>query len=430
MNSDSNDLIKELRLLDDFVSSLKNDSYLHRKLSAFLNEEKRLNQQLFQNIDNEPFIKYTIVQTGKSGTIKVTSNFTLLNVRDALDSVIGNSNTVVRRIQVPVSGSSFGTFDNRKLIDCGITNEMELLVDVATYSGSNPNNSSSINSNSNKNNSINNNNFNNNNNVNNIDAKGLNRLLQSGISPISNKFELISAAVHCILLDEGFICVTEQPSGVPGFAPALRELPKTQLFPPFWNNDSNTISFMYKHKAKPGKQFLLTCLEMNETLVISLSVRNGESMNIECNLTEVFTAANINNTDYKALFINYELFSEKVKSVVYHFIPSLKPVTVKVSSENDINNQREIGPMLIDPQQPFNNNFINPIVARRTDRDLDPFTNIPGPGPFGGEIFPSPYSGGPLIGPDNPIFNPDGPGYYNPQGYFPQPRHDPFGPMG
>jgi hypothetical protein len=121
----------------------------------------------------------------------------------------------------------------------------------------------------------------------------------NGLTPKNN--DTIVTAVHKAMCNEGFICIVEKPSSVPGFAAPVRgiaenymishhpitvlilclcihylfllipcysvtslshisphtELPPHQL-PEGWNSNPNTYSLMYKHRQRPGKQFMLT----------------------------------------------------------------------------------------------------------------------------------------------------------------------------
>lgn len=136
----------------------------------------------------------------------------------------------------------------------------------------------------------------------------LQRLNQFNTIPCT-PLELLSLALHSLMIDEQFIPVVELPNTVAGFAPSIKgqfvnhhihshssiyfnytvtrllstycifevhnesisspatlvtylstayiELPKGSFIPSDWNKDRFAAGFMYKHKLMPGKHFVL-----------------------------------------------------------------------------------------------------------------------------------------------------------------------------
>lgn len=76
---------------------------------------------------------------------------------------------------------------------------------------------------------------------------------------VLNSEELLFLFLHNLLLRNGFICIYEIPSSVPGFAPSLKELPLNRLVPDGWNarNDGGAIVSNFKLKSQTVKKFTL-----------------------------------------------------------------------------------------------------------------------------------------------------------------------------
>jgi hypothetical protein len=89
-----------------------------------------------------------------------------------------------------------------------------------------------------------------------------------------------------------------------------------------WNLKSEkSISFRYKHKNKPGKQFLLKCEPFEEkTLSVSFSQINGSSgKTIQLNVDDyVVQDISLYNQNPRQLFIYTEVLYN-IKLLYYYF---------------------------------------------------------------------------------------------------------------
>lgn len=250
-------------------------------------------------------------------------------------------------------------------------------------------------------------------------SKAIERLTRSSLIG-NNAVQAVFLVLHAFLLEEGFVCVVEQGAATAGFAPSLRgmhlcntagmhltvnaELPASEFAPASWTADPSSISTRYKHKQAAGKQFNLVVLGMDDSLVVTLSARNGDSFNMD------FPAADhVSGTTATNLPALYVRFIE----LVYALVPALRPVPRPAAPQE---HWQQPAPAPV--PQPWQGRpqpaMAPPSIFNAGHRDLDPFYGGPG-GPQGGS----------LVGPDHPLFGqPPGHGY----GY-PQPRFDPFGPV-
>mmetsp|Transcript_10131 Transcript_10131/g.16776 ORF Transcript_10131/g.16776 Transcript_10131/m.16776 type:complete len:450 (+) Transcript_10131:91-1440(+) len=73
--------------------------------------------------------------------------------------------------------------------------------------------------------------------------------------PLHSPTEAIALFFHSVLLCfDDIICIAEKGGGgVPGFAAPLAPLPPGSVVPTSWNKSIDSITFLYKHKAAPGK---------------------------------------------------------------------------------------------------------------------------------------------------------------------------------
>jgi len=262
-----------------------------------------------------------------------------------------------------------------------------------------------------------------------INATGIQRISVNNLWP-SNAREALFLLLHSLMLDEGFICIVELKSTVPGFAPPVREMPKDKLIPDGWNKDLSSYSFMYKNTIKPGKQFSLTCVQVsNEIVMITLSERSGDSFSNEINIpnyvNESKLSSNPEDRDINDVYVNLEELKTKIKSMVYQLCPKLKPVDPLSSSTSSSQQSNEGIPYpSFQPRDPypFNPYPRHPEIPVVGGGDLNPFPGLinpfPGPGLY-------PRGDGNLIGPNHPFFDPNG---NQGQGLLPHPRFDPFLP--
>jgi len=272
---------------------------------------------------------------------------------------------------------------------------------------------------------------------NNISSNGLDRISNNNLWPSSAR-EALFLIVHSFMLDEGFICIVEMKSTVPGFAPPVREMPKDKLIPDGWNSEMSSYSFMYKHVIKPGKQFSLTCVQASDEIVmITLSERSGDSFSTEINIHNYVHDStlkiNSNEKDINNVYNNLDELKTKLRSMIYQLCPKLKPsdpLSNSSSQQQSNENNSNYGPTYQPrtdpfPYNPYPHNPENP-YPRRPDipiiggGDLHPFPGLIDPYPSAG-LYPR--GDGNLIGPSHPFFDPNGN-----QGLFPQPRFDPFLP--
>ena len=260
-----------------------------------------------------------------------------------------------------------------------------------------------------------------------ISATGIQRITTNNLWP-SNSREALYLVLHSFMLDEGFICIVELKSTVPGFAPPVREMPKDKLIPDGWNGDLSSFSFMYKHVVKPGKQFSLTCVQVsNDLVMMTLSERSGDSFSTEISIQNYVNESKLNisseERDLNIIYDNMDELKTKIKSMVYQLCPKLKP-SDPLSSSSQQSNESFPGPVPTfqprgDPY-PYNPYPHRPEIPVIGGGDLHPFPGLIDPFPGSG-LYPR--GDGNLMGPNHPFFDPNGS-----QGILPQPRFDPFLP--
>lgn len=100
------------------------------------------------------------------------------------------------------------------------------------------------------------------------------------------------------------------------------DLPSNQFIDPKWNADPSVITLLYKHKSKPGKIFTLVvscsyfvqrqsysiivsmvisvselqALPIDQTVVITLSQRNGDTYNLELDGAHYWESSSTNSS--------------------------------------------------------------------------------------------------------------------------------------
>lgn len=259
------------------------------------------------------------------------------------------------------------------------------------------------------------------------------RLEASGFLP-TDAFEALAGIIHIFNVGFGFTCVTEQGSNVPGFAPSLRELSKSELFPPLWSSllQERSVLILYKHKLCAGKVFQIVLLEFEDRVIITASVRGGSSQNFEISCSDYFLkrAELQSMPEIKESFLNLQTLSEIVKGLWNQLCPQLFK-----STQNDmkISDQQYIVPPLM--AQPPSSVPQQSVPWNVGSSDLDPFQGVGLPR-LG--VPPANHSGS-LVGPNHSIFQPNGPNFpafgegneFFPNFGFnvPQPRFDPYGPV-
>mmetsp|Transcript_12663 Transcript_12663/g.28113 ORF Transcript_12663/g.28113 Transcript_12663/m.28113 type:complete len:359 (+) Transcript_12663:98-1174(+) len=289
MSSTSEELTRELHLLRGLTnSSIRPGSVVHGKLSSLIDEVSVLQAQQSTAVpDKSPggsinvsvVIKHAAYTTPK--TISMLSSTSLATLRGYIEATDGPK-FEIERLLVRRTGKAWCDFDVKTVAQCEIKDGDQLLADCKSA-------------------------------VENLNPTGLERLSDSRIGA-SNAFELVALALHCFMLDEAFVAVVELANATPGFAPSLKEVPRTALLANTWNADPSATNFLYKHKAKPGKQFLLSCVAMEDSVIATLSQRGGVSSSTELNLSSYAS------TDLRPT--NIEELQATLRSLVHVLIPS------------------------------------------------------------------------------------------------------------
>lgn len=181
----------------------------------------------------------------------------------------------ISRIRVASTGQAWGVFDDKTLAACSIQSNDVLTVDSATAASSSSSSSSSSSR---------------------AFAPASSQAAASAASPLSrvtaaglwpaNRFQAVLLALHCSMLEAGFVCVAEVPSSVPGFAPPVREVGPVKLLPDGWNSDPTGCALLYKHAKAAGKQFSFSVLLLDhstETFLVTLTQKGGHTFTLELN---------------------------------------------------------------------------------------------------------------------------------------------------
>jgi len=262
---------------------------------------------------------------------------------------------------------------------------------------------------------------------------------RGGLWPRS-RFEAFVLALHCFMLDEGFVCIEEvQNSSAPGFAPPLREVSHMKLLPDRWNEDQSSCTLMYKHSSKIGKHFSLSIVltaALPETIFISLSQKNGDSFSTEVSLASFLREQSCGESgggsseeaEPESLFSNLQGVAQIIRSLVVLHIPPPQQQT-QTASRLLASNEGGGEPHRSYPPHGGSSSVPSPYTPLVGDGDLNPyFPMMPGGlGPI------QPGGTGSLVGPNHPIFGPQG-DVQSGRGPFPipglpQPRFDPYGPV-
>jgi hypothetical protein len=110
-------------------------------------------------------------------------------------------------------------------------------------------------------------------------VSGANRIMNSNVYP-ETATQALFLLLHSFMIEEGFISITLDARSVPGFAPALRELPKDKFIPDNVFNDDSNMLLLYKHKGKPGKQYTLLLKSdtsgFDDRVILTISQNKGD----------------------------------------------------------------------------------------------------------------------------------------------------------
>lgn len=114
---------------------------------------------------------------------------------------------------------------------------------------------------------------------------------------LQSKFEGLALAVHCLMLEQDFVCTGADAvdRAMPSFAAPARgthttplheikarfecvctraEVPRSVLVPAGWNADAGIASFRYSHKSARGKDFVVKVLLSRTRIFALLSTPN------------------------------------------------------------------------------------------------------------------------------------------------------------
>ena len=247
--------------------------------------------------------------------------------------------------------------------------------------------------------------------------------------------------LHQAMVDEGFICIVEKPSSVPGFAGTVRELQPHQL-PDGWNCNQTVFAFTYKHRLTTGKHFMLSCsvLMDGSLLAVSVTEKGGQTYGTELDMSE-FTVGQPSSVDAVKERVNAlvrQLIPQLDKTAPppqaagsgthIHIPPSIPSVPPLFGSGNAGAGTGGIGSPggSRGPAYPaVGGGDLNPLFPGIPVRPDNGSGSLVGPGHplFGGRDDNDPFGGGGVggggLGPAVPGWMPG----------LPRPRFDPFGPV-
>lgn len=155
--------------------------------------------------------------------------------------------------------------------------------------------------------------------------------------PLQTPTEVIALFCHSVFAKQGFVCLMEKSGGgVPGFAAPLSVLPKGSLVPQDWNKQKDFISFQYKHKASPGKYFVLhTSLSTPELTIVKIGLKSEPASLLEICLvnSELVNVSSISECTLPIqlcrLFISPDEFASLIVSSLiskFSFVSNEKPM--------------------------------------------------------------------------------------------------------
>lgn len=419
--SELNTMRKDTDILKSILPSLSEDGIAKNEISILLCKMDALVSEA-ESIDGGPKLRLKIkLETNETVILSnISSTCTIIQLKRLIEESVDRP-IRIQHFKIVSNGFEIKNIDERTIQSYNLQNLETLIVKEGTYQQqSNSTTTSSQQSMSLKSASLQT--------ATDITEEalpmnGLYRLPSSGLR-ITSPFEALALAVHCELLDDGFITQFETPSTVAGFAPSIRELPKTALVPDGWLKEGqNVVSLLYKHSRNSKKIFSLLVVRMAETdeILITLSEKGGASNSISLNMRQHVLQASpaIDFSRRTDFLIDYETFHTSISGLIRQILPPPVPVPSNLPQPNVPVYPLEGTGALRDP-------FIGRIP---TVGGSDVFPN------FGGG-YPVPVGGGSLVGPDHPIFSDRGddddrwrqPGFGSPS--LPhQPRFDPIGPV-
>jgi hypothetical protein len=407
-------------------------------------EEARLSQHSAANTTTS--LRLKIKADGQTVVLASVSPSTSMRELKALIESSLDKPLEISRIRVASTGQAWGVFDEKSLASCSIQSNDVLTVDSATAAATSLSSSSSsrafapASSQAAAAAST---------------ASPLSRVTAAGLWP-SNRFQTVLLALHCSMLEAGFVCVAEVPSSVPGFAPPVREVGPVKLMPDGWNKDPTGCALLYKHAKAAGKQFSFAVLLLDhatETFLVTLTQKGGHTFTLELNNSvQQFLASHtppspLYAADNRLASVTAALEAAGADSMLVLFtdfygidaallqlVVQMLPPPQSPSSSGQGQRSTPTSPFIVPPVPGAGaGGGLGPRGAGRYDprigdQDLDPFGS--GSGSF--------------LGPDHAIFTnprplPDPAGGIGGGGYptipgslggrgFPRPRFDPFGP--
>ena len=184
----------EFKSLEEFANSLRKGSLVHSKIVGVIGAISRELEAQRSETKNDVWslkLHVTIGPVVGLRNISLNSSSTLNDVKSLVENQ--PQSAIVERIKVKRTGRAWTQFDSRPLSLCEIVNGDELLVECTAKAQKQFDKA----------------------------ITGLSRMEKCGVK-LTSDLELLIAAVHCFILDQGFVSVMELPSTVPGFAPSLR----------------------------------------------------------------------------------------------------------------------------------------------------------------------------------------------------------------
>lgn len=180
------DYVKELKALKDFANDkLKRNSTISIAVQQLIT-------QLEINVANtakaDEFSVTIIDSENAQNNLSFNGNFSLKILKEQLET----NRKKVRRLYNKRLGKAWTDLDDRSLVELGFINGDQVYVDFSTVDNSQTS-----------------------------EVNGLQRLVFHNYYPTESA-EAVALAVHCCVLDKGFVPLYEQTNQVPGFAAPMK----------------------------------------------------------------------------------------------------------------------------------------------------------------------------------------------------------------
>lgn len=164
------------------------------------------------------------------------------------------------------------------------------------------------------------------------------------ILPLQSPAECLALLCHSILLSfDGMVCIAEKNSGgVSGFAAPLAPLPADTFVPPLWNAKKDNITFLYKHKAAPGKKVALEVSSTLDTTLVKIGFKSNASKPLELTLEHsalidlpALSHCTTQPSELPGLFLEVDSLITNVSSKVLQALPFLRLEMEKVAQREN-----------------------------------------------------------------------------------------------